>query len=228
MRCVSVVIPVLNEATTIARTLAALAPARARGAEVIVTDGGSHDQTREIASNAADRVLDVARGRASQMNAGAKVACGDVLLFLHADSIPPPEFDKLILDAVGDKQRVWGRFDVRIESHIRSLRIVAALMNMRSRITSIATGDQGIFMTRALYDALDGFPRQPLMEDIAFSRSAKRLTAPICLRNQVETSGRRWERHGVASTILLMWRLRLAYFFGADPHDLAVRYGHTR
>jgi rSAM/selenodomain-associated transferase 2 len=225
---VSIVIPALNEAGAISATLRALATARARGAEVIVVDGGSQDGTTEIAASAADHVIIAEPGRANQMNAGVRSASGEILLFMHADSIAPRDVDLLLVQAVGGAQLAWGRFDVHIESDVRMLRLVAALMNMRSRITGIATGDQGIFTTRPLFEALGGFPRQPLMEDIAFSRSAKRLAAPICLRDRMHTSGRRWERHGVFRTILLMWKLRLAYFLGTDPRDLALRYDQTR
>jgi rSAM/selenodomain-associated transferase 2 len=224
----SVVIPTLNEGERIAATLRALAPAQRRGAELIVVDGGSEDRTMALAAAMADRVLSAARGRAAQLNAGAAAASGSVLLFLHADSQPPPAFDHVLLAAVAQRELAWGRFDVRIASARRTLDLVAAMMNLRSRLTGIATGDQGIFATRALFERLGGFPLQPLMEDIAFSREAKRLAAPVCLRSRIVTSGRRWERHGVAKTILLMWRLRLAYFCGADPRDLALRYDNVR
>ena len=227
-RTLSIIIPALDEERHIGPTLAALADARGRGAEVIVVDGGSRDRTRERAAALADRVLEAARGRAVQLNAGAGAARGEVLVFLHADSILPPGFDQLIRSAAAQRELAWGRFDVRIDGDHRSLPIVAALMNLRSRLTGIATGDQTLFATRALFDRAGRFPVQALMEDIEFCRNARRLAPPACLRAKVRTSGRRWTRRGVLRTILLMWRLRLAYFLGADPVRLAARYHDVR
>jgi len=224
----SIVIPALNEADHIEATLLALASARARGTEVIVVDGGSSDRTTAIAAPLADLVVNAARGRATQMNAGAAAASGDVLLFLHADSLAPDGVDRAVLASVAGRMLAWGRFDVEIAGSLPLLRLVAASMNLRSRLTGIATGDQGLFVTRTLFDRIGGYPVQPLMEDIAFSRSARRIARPACLRSRIVTSGRRWERRGVARTILLMWRLRLAYTLGADPHELARRYEHVR
>jgi rSAM/selenodomain-associated transferase 2 len=224
----SVVVPALDEALHLGATLAALAPARARGAEVLVVDGGSSDETVALARPLADRVLHSPRGRAVQLNAGAAAAQGEILLFLHADSILPPAFDRAIEAAVAGRAWAWGRFDVRIDGGPRVLALVARMMNLRSRVTAIATGDHALFATRALFERAGRFPVQPLMEDIAFCRHAKRIAAPIRLREPVLTSGRRWARHGVVRTILLMWRLRLAYFLGADPARLAARYRDVR
>jgi rSAM/selenodomain-associated transferase 2 len=215
----SIVIPALNEAATIARTLASLAPLRERGHEVIVADGGSEDATPALAAPLADRVIAAPRGRARQMNAGAAAAAGDVLLFLHADTELPAEADREISGKI--KTCSWGRFDVSIEGDSPLLAVVAFFMNWRSRLTGIATGDQAIFVRRAEFA---GFPDIPLMEDIAFCRTMKRRSRPACLRARVRTSGRRWERHGVLRTVILMWRLRLAYFLGAAPDELARRY----
>jgi rSAM/selenodomain-associated transferase 2 len=215
----SIIVPALDEARGIGAALQALQPLRRRGREVIVVDGGSRDGTAEIARPLADRVLDAPRGRAVQMNAGAAAASGEALLFLHADTFLPADADRAVLDALGAS--AWGRFDVWIEGRSPLLRLVAFFMNARSRLTGIATGDQAIFARR---DAFRGFPEMPLMEDIAFSRAMKRVSSPACLRLRVRTSGRRWERHGVLRTILLMWRLRLAYFLGARPEALARRY----
>lgn len=186
-----------------------------------MVDGGSEDRTQEIAAPLADRVLVAPCGRARQMNAGAAAASGDALLFLHADSRLPPLADELVVQAL--RERNWGRFDVRIDSVHPLLRVVARAMNLRSRLTGIATGDQAIFVRRADFA---GFPEIALMEDIAFSRAMKRRARPACLRARVTTSGRRWERGGVLRTVLLMWHLRLAYYFGASPDELARRYGH--
>lgn len=221
----SIIIPCLNEAESIPATLAALAPARQRGAEVIVVDGGSDDGTPDRAAPMSNTVISAPRGRASQMNAGARCARGEILLFLHADSRPPEAVDGLIIDGLKRVGRSWGRFDVSIDGAHPLLRVVERLMNLRSRLTGIATGDQGVFVTRTLFTAAGGFPDIPLMEDIELSMRLKRFGPPLCLRHRIVTSGRRWEERGVARTILLMWRLRLAYWLGADPRRLAMRYG---
>ncbi|HKA39584.1 MAG TPA: TIGR04283 family arsenosugar biosynthesis glycosyltransferase [Burkholderiales bacterium] len=220
----SIIVPCLNEADGIAATLVALAPMRARGAEVIVVDGGSRDATVAQAGPLADAVISAPRGRALQMNAGAARARGEILLFLHADTLLPEAADALIVDGLQRSRRGWGRFDVAIASRNPLLRVVAALMNVRSRVTGIATGDQAIFVTRSLFTAAGGYPDIPLMEDVALSARLKHFGPPLCLRHRLTTSGRRWERNGVLRTILLMWRLRLAYRLGADPRKLAVRY----
>ena len=194
--------------------LEALAPLRARGHEVIVVDGGSSDDTVRIAQGLADRVLHAPRGRALQMNAGARAASGDVLLFLHADTRLPPGAERLVFSAL------WGRFDVRIDGRHPLLKVVAWAMNLRSRLTGIATGDQAMFVRR---DAFPGFPEIPLMEDVALSTVLKRRGPPACLREKVVTSGRRWESRGVLRTIFLMWSLRLLYFLGASP-QLLIRF----
>jgi rSAM/selenodomain-associated transferase 2 len=219
----SIIMPVLNEAASIEAALRALAPLRARGVEVIVADGGSSDSTASLAHPLADRVLSAPRGRALQMNSGAAAASGEVLLFLHADTRLPYDADRLVLGSL--RHRAWGRFDVRFDSG-GWLRLVALAMNARSRLTGIATGDQAMFMTRAAFDAADGFPAIPLMEDLALSARLKRTSRPLCLAARVTTSGRRWRRHGLWRTILLMWQLRLRYFLGADPARLARAYGY--
>jgi len=224
MTSLSIVVPVLDEAAGIVATLEALAPLRARGAELIVVDGGSRDATVARAQGLADVVIDGPRGRARQMNAGAAVARAPTLLFLHADTRLPEDADRLIALALGVAPLAWGRFDVLIEGRSRMLRVVAAMMNGRSRLTGIATGDQAMFMTRAAFEAAGGFPDQPLMEDIELSARLKRLHAPVCLHERVITSGRRWEQRGVWRTILLMWRLRLLYALGVSADRLAPWY----
>ncbi|MGZ8329532.1 MAG: TIGR04283 family arsenosugar biosynthesis glycosyltransferase [Rhodoplanes sp.] len=223
----SIIIPVLDEEAEIAHVLAALAPLRSRGVETIVVDGGSRDRTVALAAPLADRVITAPRGRAVQMNAGAVAATGDVLLFLHADTRLPAEADRLVLDGLARSGRQWGRFDVRISGRHPLLRVVAALMNIRSRLTGIATGDQAMFVRRDLFERVGGFPAIPLMEDVAFSRAAKRVGEPLCPSPRAITSGRRWEQRGVMRTILLMWRLRLAYSLGAAPARLAHLYGYA-
>jgi rSAM/selenodomain-associated transferase 2 len=221
----SIVIPCLNEAEGIAGTLATLEPVRRRGAGVIVVDCGSEDGSAERAAPLADVVIAAPRGRASQMNAGAGLARGEILLFLHADTLLPEVADALVIDGLKRARRSWGRFDVRIDGGHPLLRAVECLMNVRSRLTGIATGDQAIFVTRTLFTAAGGFPEIPLMEDIEISKRLKRFGPPLCLNHCIVTSGRRWEKRGVLRTILLMWGLRLAYWLGADPRRLAVRYG---
>lgn len=228
----AVVVPVLDEAAAIAATLERLAPLRTRGALVVVVDGGSSDATLERARLLADRVLQSGRGRALQMNAGAQAALEssnvDVLLFLHADSQLPANADRLIEHALQTSGRSWGRFDIAIDGSAPMLRVVAALMNWRSRLTGICTGDQAIFVTRAAFVRLGGFAPMPLMEDLDFSRRAKKISRPIAIALRVVTSGRRWEKRGVWRTIFLMWRLRLAYALGADPGSLSQHYRDAR
>jgi rSAM/selenodomain-associated transferase 2 len=215
----SIIVPCLDEAAIVASSLEALAPLRGAGHELIVVDGGSGDGTADIARALCDRLLVAPRGRAPQMNAGARAASGEALVFLHADTRLPPGAAEQIALALG--RRAWGRFDVRIKGDHPLLRVVGAAMNARSRLTGIATGDQAIFVRR---DAFPGFPEIPLMEDIAFSRAMRRQGWPACLRASVQTSGRRWERNGVARTVLLMWRLRLLYFLGVPPERLERLY----
>lgn len=219
----SIVVPVLNEADGIEATLQRLGGLRAAGHEVIVVDGGSEDQTRTRAQRWADHVITAARGRARQMNAGAALAGGSVLLFLHADTRLPADADSALAHALGDGA-TWGRFDVHIDGRPWMLRVVAALMNLRSRTTGIATGDQAIFVRRDLFEQIGGFADLPLMEDIDLSRRLKAIARPACLRERVVTSGRRWERHGVWQTIALMWWLRWRYWRGESPQVLARAY----
>jgi rSAM/selenodomain-associated transferase 2 len=220
----SIVIPVLNEASGIVRLLNGLAGLRMRGAQVVVVDGGSTDDTCALAAPLADAVIQSKAGRANQMNAGAAHAKGDALLFLHADSLLPPEADVLIAAALANCP--WGRFDVRFDGTDFPMPVIAAMMNLRSRVTGIATGDQAMFMRREVFACLGGFAPIPLMEDIELSQRLKRVGPPACLQQSVMTSSRRWEKQGVWRTVFLMWRLRLAYFLGADPRKLAIAYGY--
>lgn len=220
----SIVVPVLEEADRIGAALAALAPLRRAGHEVIAVDGGSTDGTSRLAAAQADRVLASPRGRAAQMNVGACVATGDALLFLHADCRLPAGADEAIAGALGCGRR-WGRFDVALEGGSPALPMVAAMMNARSAATGICTGDQALFVERAAFEAIGGFPPIALMEDVAISRLLKdRAGPPARLRERVVASGRRWDRDGAWPTIRSMWSLRWAYWRGADPCDLARRY----
>lgn len=227
-RKLSIIIPCLNEAPGIVAALELLQPLRRRGTEVIVADGGSSDASAALAAPLADRVLTAPRGRATQMNAGAAAAQGDVLLFLHADCALPADADRLIIERLAASGKSWGRFDLALTGMHPLLRVVACMMNWRSRLTKIATGDQGMFVARELFAAAGRFPAIPLMEDVALSKILKAHGAPLCLDERIIASGRRWERHGMMRTVLLMWRLRLAYYFGANPVDLALRYDRAR
>ena len=226
MSKLSIIMPVLDEGEGIAPTLDALGDMRALGAEVIVVDGGSRDATIQRARLRTDRVLSAPRGRALQMNAGAAKATGDVLLFLHADTRLPRHADLVVLTGLERSGRAWGRFNVKIEGRSPLLLLVGWLMNLRSRLTGIATGDQAIFVRRDTFQAIGGFAEIPLMEDVALCKRLKRVSPPLCLSERVVTSGRRWEKNGVLNSIILMWRLRLAYFFGANPNELARQYGY--
>jgi len=220
----SIIIPALNEADNIPQLLEDLQPLRRRGVEIVVVDGGSTDATAALAQTAADRVLASPPGRARQMNAGVAAARGEILCFLHADSKLPENADGLIIDGLSRARRSWGRFDVRITGSHFMLRVIAWMMNRRSRLTGIATGDQGLFVTRSLFEAAGRFPEIALMEDIAFSKKLRTYGQPLCVAHPLTTSGRRWETHGLWRTMLLMWRLRLQYWLGADPDKLALHY----
>lgn len=219
----SIVVPTLDEAAGIVAHLERLQPLRCRGAEVVLVDGGSQDETLHLGAALVDLALVSAPGRAAQMNAGARAARGDLLLFLHADTRLPSGAADLLADLLRDRV-AWGRFDLTIEGRHPFLKVVSACVNARSRLSGIATGDQAIFVRRDLFEAVGGYPSIPLMEDVALSRALRAVARPLCLRRRVVTSGRRWERRGVARTILLMWLLRLAFWLGVDPARLARLY----
>ncbi len=227
MSALSIIIPTLNEADGIVDALNALSQLRANGAEVIIADGESRDRTAELARPRCDKLVEAPRGRAAQMNAGAQVATGGVLLFLHADTRLPKEADRVVTEGLATSKHRWGRFDVTIAGRSALLPVVASLMNWRSRLTGIATGDQAMFADRRAFAQVGGFPDVPLMEDIILSRRLRQISTPLCLKARVVTSGRRWDEHGPIRTILLMWRLRAAHSLGADPHTLARAYGYV-
>jgi rSAM/selenodomain-associated transferase 2 len=219
-RPLSIIIPALNEAASLARLLPELS-AREPAAEVLVVDGGSDDDTRAVVARLpAVRWLTSPRGRARQMNAGAAAARGDVLLFLHADTMLPAGAGAAVLEALRDPHVVGGRFDVRLHSRRPLLALVGLMMNLRSRLSGIATGDQAIFVRRAAFEALHGYADIPLMEDIDLTRRLKRRGRLAALRLRVTTSARKWEREGVVRTIVLMWTLRLLYALGVGPARL--------
>jgi rSAM/selenodomain-associated transferase 2 len=219
---ISIVIPVLNEAEHLSAKLHALQVLRDR-CQLIVVDGGSDDISPTLAEPLVDKLILSSRGRGRQMNAGAAQANAEILLFLHADTRLPEQAIDWITQAVAQGYQ-WGRFDVAFDSPKPVFKLIAFMMNQRSRLTGIATGDQTLFMTRAAFTAVGGFPEIALMEDIAISRQLKKLGKPACIKDKVVTAARRWQQHGIGKTIVLMWWLRLAYFLGADPDDLAERY----
>lgn len=223
----SIIIPTLNEAASIEAQLGSLRGLENSGVDIIVVDGGSHDATLALATPLASRVISSPPGRALQMNAGARASRGDILLFLHADTQLPERAIDRTRQALSDSHQ-WGRFDIRFPGRHPMLKVIALAMNLRSRLTGIATGDQVLFMTRHAFEAVGGFPEQPLMEDIEITKRLKRLSRPACLRSCVVSSARRWERHGLWSTILLMWYLRYRYWRGVDSHQLAEEYRHAR
>lgn len=227
MSWLGIVLPVLGEGKGLAGRLKALQPLRDRSVRIVVADGGSTDETWAVATAWADNIVHAPRGRGAQMNAGAQAGASEVLLFLHADTTLPADADHLIQQALSGGA-AWGRFDVRIDGPHPMLRVVERAINLRSRLTGIATGDQAMFVRRDVFEHLGGFADIPLMEDIDLSARLKRVSRPACIRQPVSTSARRWEKHGVWRTIVLMWRLRAQYFLGTEPQALADRYGYAR
>ena len=225
---ISIVIPVLNEAVLVVQNLPALQPLRAAGHELILVDGGSDDATVSLSEPFVDQTIRSSKGRSRQMNNGAMAAKGDVLLFLHIDTLLPEGADRLIMNGMKREMRSWGRFDVRLSGGHLLFRAVNCLMNWRSRVTGIATGDQAIFVQKKLFRTVGGFPDIDLMEDIALSKRLKGYSLPCCLWQRVITSSRRWEKKGMVRTILLMWFLRGAYFFNVTPNRLAKFYDRPR
>jgi len=223
-RSLSIVIPAWNEAEALPRVLEDLAPARGRGVEIVVADGGSTDGTRAAACGRVDRLVEGARGRACQLAAGVAAASGEVVWLLHADSRVDPASDLHIVWEMEHSGRPWGRFNVRLDGNHPLLRVVETAMNVRSRLTGIATGDQGMFVRRDVLERAGGIPRQPLMEDVELSKRLKRMAPPLCLPHRIVTSARRWESRGIVRTIVQMWWLRLLYYLGVDPENLHRRY----
>ncbi len=225
---ISIVVPVLNEAggrrneTSFLLFLKKLRDFKQ--CEVIVVDGGSQDATAELVEPYCDVLLLSESGRAKQMNLGARHASGSILLFLHADTFLPSSFCSIITRNMQKKNKYWGRFNVRLSGGEFMFRIIERFMNVRSCLTGIATGDQAMFVRRDLFEKIGGFVDIPLMEDIALSRELKKISWPLCIQSRVLTSSRRWEQYGIWRTIFLMWRLRLAYFFGASPDALKKQY----
>ncbi|MBI1834499.1 MAG: TIGR04283 family arsenosugar biosynthesis glycosyltransferase [Burkholderiales bacterium] len=229
----SIIVPVLNEATQLPHLLESLIPLVRNQHEVIIVDGGSKDGTPQLATCLGFTVIHAERGRARQMNAGAQQAHGDVLLFLHADTILPASAEFDITQALcrtgatgntNSKAPCWGRFDVHIAASAWMFRVIEKMINLRSRLSGIATGDQALFVRRDSFQPVGGFPEVALMEDIALSKKLKQLSRSANIRACVSTSGRRWESKGIWRTIFLMWRLRWLYWRGVSPQDLWRHY----
>ena len=219
----SIIIPVYNEAKNISALLRRLRDYRFQGHEVIVVDGGSRDNSFDCAMGLVDKLLMSKQGRALQMNVGAEQAEGDILLFLHADTHLPMDADKLIANVI-NKDKIWGRFDVSLSGEHRFFRIIETMINLRSCITGVATGDQAIFVKRSIFEQSGAYPEIKLMEDIALSKQLKSHGKPACINERVITSSRKWEDNGIVKTVLLMWRLRLLYFLGVSPEKLSSLY----
>jgi len=229
----SIIIPILNEADNLTKLVAHIIRLNPTPQQVILVDGGSVDdsvtvakemlKSTEIAQSAIDwHIIESTVGRAQQMNAGAMLATGDMLLFLHADTELPADAIDSVQQAIA--QYDWGRFDVRLDSHEPLLKIVGFMINQRSRLMGIATGDQAIFIKKSLFGRMHGYPDQPLMEDIELCKRLKKIARPACLKTKVTTSARRWQQHGTWRTIFLMWQLRFDYWRGVSPSVLKQRY----
>ncbi len=221
---VSVIVPLLDEAANLPLLAAQLHELKNQGAELILVDGGSTDNTPDLARALGLSVFKSAPGRATQMNVGAAKSSAQTLVFLHADTTLPSGALDLIEQALGQPGACWGRFDVHILGKSALLPMVAMMMNLRSRLSGVATGDQAIFVRRSTFERLGGYAPIGLMEDIELTNRLRLVQAPVCIKQRVQTSGRRWDKYGAWRTIWLMWRLRWAYWRGADPNDLAKQY----
>ncbi len=224
----SIIIPVLNEARSLQAHLPLLQSARAAGHELILVDGGSTDDGPALAAPLVDKLVRSPAGRAAQMNAGAAQASGDVLLFLHVDTRLPEGAITLLQQAFVQPAVQWGRFDVQLSGTQPAFRVIETMINLRSRVSGVATGDQALFLRAGLFHAIGGFPAIPLMEDVAITKTLRRLSRPLCLRERVTTSSRRWEQHGIVRTVLLMWWLRLLYVCGVSPARLRDMYSKKK
>ena len=223
------IIPALDEEASIARVIRSCR--EAGPCEVVVVDGGSRDRTVEIARGEADAVIAAPRGRAAQMNAGAAVARGEVLLFLHADTLLPGRSVPAVLDALQDPEVIGGAFRVRLAAspgagrYVRAtLGVTGRMIGARAAVSRSYSGDQAIFARAEAFRAVGGFPEIPLMEDVELSRRMRRAGKTVLLPLRVETSGRRWEAWGPLRTVLFMWRLRIGHLLGRTPSRCADAY----
>lgn len=221
---ISFIIPVLNDRMSLDILLPQLQAYREKGHELLLVDGGSSDGSVSSATAQVDRILMTGPGRARQMNLGAENAKHEILHFLHADSRLPDKLDSLIQQSMQNPKQLWGRFDVSLDESGFAYSMIAFMMNLRSRLSGVATGDQGIFVRNTVFHEIGGFKVIPLMEDVALSKTLRKKSWPVCLEAKIITSARRWKQKGLFKTILMMWYLRLAYFMGADPEGLAAIY----
>lgn len=219
---ISIIIPTLNEEIAIKDLLQQLQTLRTQGHEVIVVDGGSHDETLSISESLADKVIKSKAGRALQMNNGTMHANENILWFLHADTIIPDHAIEMIQQALNEKD--WGRFNVKLSGTNILFRLIESMINIRSCFSGIATGDQGIFVKKNIFESVGHYSILPLMEDVELSKKLKRVSRPVCIKEKLITSSRRWEKNGVISTVLLMWRLRFLYWLGVNASTLAKQY----
>jgi len=219
---VSIIIPALNEEYSIQELLQQLQIFRNNGHEVVLVDGGSNDHTIAKSTTLTDQVITSSPGRAVQMNKGVSKARHDIIWFLHADTLVPENAIENIEQALNINE--WGRFNIKLSGSHLLFRIIEKMINVRSCLSGIASGDQGIFVKRDIFDSVKGFSEIPIMEDIELSKKLKKISKPICLKNKLVTSSRRWEKNGILATILLMWRLRFLYFIGSSPDKLARFY----
>ncbi|MFT5321306.1 MAG: rSAM/selenodomain-associated transferase 2 [Pseudohongiellaceae bacterium] len=221
---ITIIIPVLNDVDALKMLLPQLQACREQGHELLVIDGGSSDGSIPFSRNLVDRILMTGVGRGRQMNLGAENASHNILLFLHADSRISDQCLEELLAAMSESCNHWGRFDVQLDQPGFSYSVIAAMMNLRSRLSGVSTGDQGMFVRREIFHRVGGFQSISLMEDIALSKALRKHSRPVCLSSKLLTSARRWQQQGIVKTIFLMWSLRLAYFLGANPDKLAEIY----
>ncbi|MDD9158286.1 TIGR04283 family arsenosugar biosynthesis glycosyltransferase [Aliivibrio sp. S4TY2] len=220
----SIIVPILNEKNNLNTLIEHLNYWQDRGCEIIIVDGGSQDGSVSYLNSKGLTVISSPKNRSTQMNIGALYSSRSILLFLHADTQLPKDADDVIIAALKNRKKIWGRFNIKINSNLKILRLVSVMVNFRSALTGIATGDQAIFVRRSSFNEIGHFVEQPLMEDIELSKKLCRISTPICLKKHVTTSGRRWENNGVWYTIFLMWKLRLLYWLGSSAKSLAKEY----
>lgn len=228
MKQLSIIIPVLNEQDGVVERLSELQSLRNSGCEIVLVDGGSTDKTLALSAPLVDKSLTSESGRAVQMNTGASVAKFDVFLFLHIDTTLPSEANTLIANCAANHKQAWGWFNLGFDNSALLFRVISSSMNMRASLTKVCTGDQTLFVTRDLFEAIGGFPNIQLMEDVAICKKLRKLRRPAIIKSSVCSSARRWESNGVVKTVLFMWWLRLLYFMGAKPANLAKRYYPNR
>ncbi len=225
---ISIIIPVLNEEATVEQFLTPLThQCKEHGYELLIVDGGSTDNTVAIAEHYG-RVIHSAKGRATQMNMGAKIAQGDVLLFLHADTLLPHTAFAAIEQVLTSSKVVAGAFRLRFDCDSLPYKLVAFSTNLRSRLSNIFTGDQAYFVRTESFRAVGGYPDQPLMEDLEIIAPLRKIGNVVLLPQYVTTSARRHQKIGLLRSVLFMWYLRTLYTFGTSPLRLQQMYHDIR